>query len=285
MAQFKSLIDFLPEHEQRRIAEQLQRQVDELRADPKYAAEKRLRDRAWDEYREREAKAGRRTAGVPAEVVALERAGYFGRAAEGDHKGSAYFAMAAAHVMNPRSDPSLPGRLAKGGGQNVEGFAEDAIVLNADPGDLLNVVDMVAGAGAPGARLVWNGPLPRRSSDVWAKPVPLTSAQLTYLGVNGAVDPQKPPVDPQKPTIRVPDYEAVGGDGFHWRTMGDPFGSDYLRKQDINAGISVWFGRVMHRALRYMVNEGMEYQAAVRRATDEVRPELRRALGIPDGGW
>ena len=54
-----------------------------------------------------------------------------------------------------------------------QGYAEDAIAYlpqGEDPRHWIGF-DLVGGAGAPGASLNWNGPLPRRGDNLWA-PVP-----------------------------------------------------------------------------------------------------------------
>ena len=116
----------------------------------------------------------------------LEQEGFFERARNGDHRACGLFARLAAFTLNPSGAPAGWGCLRKtGGGQNVEGFAEDAIVLGNDPSNLNNVVDIIGGAGAPGASLGFGGFLPRRSSDVWERPVPLTAEQMKHLRPGG----------------------------------------------------------------------------------------------------
>jgi hypothetical protein len=130
---------------------------------------------------------------VPIEVQQLENDGYFERARNGDHKAASLFARLAAYRLNPGGHGSSFGCLRKGGGQNVDGYAEDAIVANANPSDVQNVYDLVSGAGAPGASVSWNGPLPRRPTDTWEAPRPLTAAELAYL------KPGSTPTDPPPP--------------------------------------------------------------------------------------
>ena len=58
-------------------------------------------------------------------------------------------------------------------GRNLSGgFAEDAIayLIGSDPAGPLGVVDIIQGAGAPGASIQWNE-VPRRAGNNWA-PVP-----------------------------------------------------------------------------------------------------------------
>lgn len=174
----------------------------ELRDDPRYSADKATRDKAWDKWRK---KPGRKAkAAVSPEMQKLVDEGYFEKARSGDLRGASYFARLVAYRMNPGGDGAQPGALTKPeGGSNVEGYADDAIVLNNNPSDLFNVVDLVAGSGAPNARPVWNGPLPRRASDKWEAPKMLTAAQLAYLRPGGGpVDPPPPP--PPPPTVKLP---------------------------------------------------------------------------------
>jgi hypothetical protein len=53
------------------------------------------------------------------------------------------------------------------------GYAEDAIAYLPQGEDRKHWIgfDVVGGAGAPGASLNWNGPLPRREDNLWV-PVP-----------------------------------------------------------------------------------------------------------------
>jgi hypothetical protein len=114
----------------------------------------------------------------------LEANGYFEKARNGDHRACGLFARLAAFSLNPSGDPGGWGCLRKtGGGANVEGYSEDAIVLGSDPNNLHNVVDIIGGAGAPGARLAGSldGFVNRRTSDVWEAPKALTDEQMSYL--------------------------------------------------------------------------------------------------------
>ncbi len=119
-------------------------------------------------------------------VHAVAAEGYFTKAEAGDMRGASYFARLVAYRLNPAGDPRSFGWLKKGGGSNVDGYADDAIVFGSDPNNLQNVIDVVGGSGAPGARPVWNAGegdrgLPRRASDVWDAPRPLTVEQMNYL--------------------------------------------------------------------------------------------------------
>jgi hypothetical protein len=133
----------------------------------------------------------------------LDAEGYFAKAAAGDHRACGLFARLAAYTLNPNGDADGWGCLRKtGGGANVEGYSEDAIVLGSDPNNLHNVKDIIVGAGAPGARLVGSldGLVNRRTSDIWERPAPLNAEQLNYLkpgattgGGGGGIEPPPPP--------------------------------------------------------------------------------------------
>jgi hypothetical protein len=132
----------------------------------------------------------------------LEANGYFEKARNGDHRACGLFARLAAYTLNPNGDADGWGCLRKtGGGANVEGYSEDAIVLGSDPNNLHNVKDIIVGAGAPGARLVGSldGLVNRRTSDIWERPAPLNAEQLNYLkpgatgGGGGGIEPPPPP--------------------------------------------------------------------------------------------
>jgi hypothetical protein len=142
-----------------------------------------------------------------ATVQQLEAEGYFEKARGGDHRAPSLFARLVAYRLNPTGSPSGWGWLKKGGGKEVDGYAEDAIVFTADPGNLQNVVDVVGGAGAPGASIRWSGAVPRRPSDTWEAPRPLTAEELNYLKPGATappVEPPKPPVEPPAPPVPPP---------------------------------------------------------------------------------
>lgn len=123
----------------------------------------------------------------------VEREGYFEKARQGDHRACGLFARLVAYRLNPTGSPTGWGALRKtAGGQNVEGYSEDAIVLGNDPANKRNVVDIIGGAGAPGARINYNlsSFVSRRDSDIWEKPVPLNEEQEQYL--LGATPPPAP---------------------------------------------------------------------------------------------
>lgn len=135
----------------------------------------------------------------------LESQGYFSRVREGDQRAASYFARLVAQRLNPMGVPSDFGWLSKSPGESqVEGFAEDAIVYSNDESNLENVIDLVNGAGAPGAT-IGGGIKPRRTNNRWVKPEPLTDDQIKYLR-SGETAPVPPPVPV------MPSYEALGGD-------------------------------------------------------------------------
>jgi hypothetical protein len=128
---------------------------------------------------------------------ARESMGYFARVKAGDQKAASLFARLIAYDDNPEGSSAKSGWLSKVPGESqVDGWAEDAICGNADSGDLHNVIDLVNGAGAPGAslpgRLIIEDLKPRREANHWAAPKALTSDELAYLQGGAVVVP--PPV-------------------------------------------------------------------------------------------
>jgi hypothetical protein len=140
----------------------------------------------------------------------LEQQGYFEPCRNGNDHACSYFVRLVVYTVNPNGDPSLPGALRKtAGGKNIDGYAEDAIALNGNPGDLHNVIDLVGGAGASGARLQWGGPHPRRSSDVWEAPKALSARELAVLGKADVPGPHPGPVVPNPGTPKPPPAPSV----------------------------------------------------------------------------
>ena len=248
---------------------------------PLYAADKKTRDAAWDTLR------ALSRAALPPEMEQLIAEGYANKLSTGDQKGASLFARATANRMNTGAIGSKPGWLKKGGGSNVDGYAEDALVLNANPSDLMNVMDCVQGTGAPGAQPSWNGPLPRRSSDTWEAPKPLTSAELAYLGVGGPI------VVPPEPAYVLPGYEALGGDAIFRNLIGKPLQADMRTAQGLpmdsptlvlDDGSAVWFSRTVDRAYREMITKtltGAAAQQAIVTSAQQSRAEWRAILGLP----
>jgi hypothetical protein len=133
--------------------------------------------------------------------------GYFDRCAVGDARACSYFVRLLVFQLNPGGDDSLPGALTKGGGQNIDGYAEDAIAINGNPSDRRNVFDLVGGTGSPGARFQWDGPKERREHDKWEKPRPLSPSELNYLKPGTPSQPI-PPI-PSTPTVPVTNLQPV----------------------------------------------------------------------------
>ncbi len=134
----------------------------------------------------------------------LKDEGWFAKVEAGDQRAASLFARLVAFKINPSGDPKQAGWLRKGGGENVDGYAEDAIVWDSDPNNLENVIDLVGGAGAPGARLTASNFVERRKSDVWEAPRPLLQIQLEYLKPGG-----QPPVEPDLPTPEGSIFEEM----------------------------------------------------------------------------
>jgi hypothetical protein len=159
----------------------------------------------------------------------------------------------------------------------VDGYAEDAIVLNGNPSDLFNVVDLVVGTGAPGASPGWNGPLPRRSSDVWEAPRALSAEQLAYLKGGSVGVPVPPP-----PAPKVPAYEAIGGDQIARDMIGRALAADYKEAgQALNEGSAVWFWRTAYDAMRDIIH-GHDAMKSIGASIAAHRKEWRVALGLKE---
>ena len=58
-------------------------------------------------------------------------------------------------------------------GADVGGYGQDVAAYRPDGAAVSEWIgfDIVAGAGAPGASVIWNGPLPRRADNLWV-PLP-----------------------------------------------------------------------------------------------------------------
>lgn len=141
---------------------------------------------------------------VEAVARKLESEGFFERVRAGSDRAASYFARLVAYHCNPSGDPSLPGCLKKGGGKNIDGYAEDAVVLNANPRDLHNVMDLVQGAGQSGASLRPANVNPRRDVDVWEAPRPLTPQEAAELGVSLPSTPVQSPAPKPAPVPVLP---------------------------------------------------------------------------------
>lgn len=132
-----------------------------------------------------------------------ETEGYFAKAKAGDQKAASLFVRLVAFDLNPGRDTTDYGWLSKQPGESqVDGWAEDAIVLGINPTDLTNVVDLVNGAGAPGAS-IGGAVKARRLGNQWAAPQPLTAEEMAYLA------PVVPP-PPPAPSYPYPDENTTG---------------------------------------------------------------------------
>lgn len=140
-------------------------------------------------------------------AIALRSQGYFERAAHGDERAASYFARLVAYTANPNGLSSGWGALRKtGGGFNVEGYADGAIVCGSDPHDLNNVLKIVTQVGSDHAG-IGDAVQERRESDIWEKPKPLTDEQMSYLLSGG--QPAPVPVPQPQPVPVVPDREEA----------------------------------------------------------------------------
>jgi hypothetical protein len=150
------------------------------------------------------------TSSLDRAMAQLESDGYFEKCRAGEMRGCSYFVRLVVLHVNPQGDINGWGTLTKGGGSNVEGYADDAIVFGANPSNLHNVFDLVASAGAVGARLQIAGPHPRRTGDTWEAAKQLSAAQLAYLKPGGGTsNPPPPPPPPPPPVSLQPVLEAI----------------------------------------------------------------------------
>jgi hypothetical protein len=255
----------------------------EFRGDARYAFNKAVRDQAWDDWRATHRVSLRDS--MPPELIALLDEGYDYRLATGDLRAASLFTRKLADRLNPSRHGSLPGALTKGGGNNVDGYSVDALVLNNNPNDLFNVIDCVRGAEAPGAAATWNGPLPRRPSDRWEAPRAMTVAEDTYL-LGRTPEPKPGPApgpDPKPTPVVLPPYEAIGGDQIFRDWVGIPLQADMAAAgQPLNDGSAVWFSRTIDSAYRAILASAQANpQAMVVAAARRHRNEWRAILGLP----
>lgn len=135
-----------------------------------------------------------------AKVHEIAREGYFSKVAAGDKRASGLFARFVAYRLNPTGNSQSWGWLSKSPGETqVEGYSEDSIVYGSNQEDLNNVVDIVVGAGKAGASIGWQRQ-PRRSSNRWVQPRPLTAEEMAYLG-GTTIPPEEPPPNVPPPTV------------------------------------------------------------------------------------
>jgi hypothetical protein len=204
-----------------------------------------------------------------------ESQGYFVRAEAGDQRAASLFVRLVADDLNPSGKTTDYGWLSKQPGESqVDGYAEDAIVFGADPADIQNVVDLINGAGAPGAS-IGGAVKERRPTNLWVAPKPLTVGELNYLLEGGVPGPVPPPVPPPAP---VQPYPSESPDGGWWgqvfdvevatryqaagRVYPDPADPRSLR----------WCGRVA-----YDIRDGLTKEASL----EKHMKELDQALRLP----
>ena len=170
----------------------------------------------------------------------LEAEGYFEVARRGDQKAASLFARLCATRLNPQANPNGWGWLRKGGGTNVDGYAEDAIVFGNGANTPDNVADTVTGAGAPGASVAsrWDAKPRRIGVDTWEAPRALTAAELAYL--KGGTVPQPQPTG-------VP-YKPYPTDESTFDAVGAQIEADYKRagRPGLDAASVRWTARIMH---------------------------------------
>lgn len=130
----------------------------------------------------------------------LKAQGRFDKVKTGDEKAASYFSRMVAATVNPNGNSGDWGALAKtGGGFNVEGFADGAIVFGNNPSDRANVLKIVTQVGStdPNAIQIGSSVQERRESDIWSDPVPLDPKIPAYLGGSAVpVPPVSVPVVP-----------------------------------------------------------------------------------------
>lgn len=196
---------------------------------------------------------------------AREAQGYFKRVRDGDQRAASLFVKLVALDCNPSGIGSDYGWLSKSPGeQQVDGFAEDAICYGVDPSDLQNVVDLISGAGAPGAS-IGGAVKERRPHNKWVKPTALTDEEMDYL-LDGAEPVPTPPT--------LPGYEAFGGDEAGKRITRQ-LEADYREagRAGLDGNCGAWVARCYYD---YVAGQ----YATVDEAIADHRPEWRAALGL-----
>lgn len=211
---------------------------------------------------------------IPAAIQDLVTEGFFTRVAAGDTRASSLFARLAAFRLNPEGDRTKPGCLRKGGGHHVDGYSEDAICLDGNPGNLNNVVDLVSGAGQPGARLVWPPPVHRRASDTWEAPRDLSPADKAYLRGSGGVEAPAPCTRPHCPDPDAHKPAPVYPGDRVFDAIGEELLADMRRAGELhlNPQSGTWFARTIWR----VVHEGMSIEESIAKS----RAEWRAVLGL-----
>ncbi len=203
---------------------------------------------------------------IVAQADLRERQGYFEVVRGGDQRAASLWARLLANDLNPTGKSTDVGWLSKlHGGANVDGWAEDAICGNAHPGDLENVIDLVGGAGLPGARPIADVK-PRRPTDEWVKPKPLTAEEMTYLLAGGL----PVPIPPQEP---VQPYPSESPDGGWWGQVADvQIAATYARKNrpyPSDQKSLRWVGRIA-----YDIRDGLTKEGSLDKHIKELEQEL-----------
>lgn len=118
----------------------------------------------------------------------------------------------------------------------------------------LTIIDVIAGAGAPGARPIWQAFTSDQTPGAWIQPVCKPT----------------PKPDPPPPAPKPKPYP---GDRFFIEKIGALLEADYAEAgQVLNGGSATWFARPIWG----YVNEGLTIEQAIARA----RKEWRAALGL-----
>ena len=139
---------------------------------------------------------------------------------------------------------------------------------NASSIDLENVVDVINGAGAPGASI--GGMVKeRRPHNIWVAPRALTNEETTYLLSGG----QPIPIPPATPTY--PSYEALGGDE-GGKKISRAMEADYKRagRPGLDKDCGAWMQRTAYDFL-------VGICPTVEDSIVKHRPEWCAELGIP----
>lgn len=203
---------------------------------------------------------------------ALQRTGYFTRVQTGDERAASLFARLVALKANPTGKTSDFGWLRKtGGGFNVEGFADGAIVFGADPNDRHNVLKIVTQIGTDHAG-IGDADQERREEDIWFKPHSLTFEELRYLN-SSHEDGTIPGGLPSMPTTAVADFPPRDLVGRFFNTLNERYRIGGRRDRTVggnqplhidNEGLFVWLSEFMrHYVVDHPTKTAEErYQAA-----------------------
>lgn len=205
-----------------------------------------------------------------------ESQGYFERVRAGDRRAASLFVRMIADDLNPLAVPSGYGWLTKQPGETqVDGYAEDAIVYGNDPADLLNVVDLVIGAGAPDAS-IGGAVKERRPANRWEAPRPLTDAEVAYLRAGGLPQPVPPP---------TPTYPPYPGD-LIFDAVGVALFSDYAKAgYGPDPQMGRWFGRTIYDWLAQIVGSLPESIAKHQLEWRDGLNQRRASEGLPPIAW